>query len=149
MIHRRLSRAPRRQPEKREQAAIVRLLRTLGAQVWVLGTQRRRTDYPGTMQTPGLPDLIASLPRGRQGCSARRAVESPTPAVRLEVEVKAAGGRLSPAQRTYRQHALACGIAHVVGGLDEVIAWLLDRGFLRPEQVPYDRRCDIMSEREP
>lgn len=130
----------RRQPEKREQAAIVRLLRTLGARVWVLGTRRRRTDYPGTMQSPGLPDLIVSLPRGRQGCSARRVVASSTPAVRLEIEVKARGGRLSPAQREYRQHALACGVAHVVGGLDDVIAWLIEHGFLRAEHDRLPRR---------
>jgi hypothetical protein len=27
-----------------------------------MGTTRRRGDYPGTMQTPGIPDLMAFLP---------------------------------------------------------------------------------------
>jgi hypothetical protein len=43
-------------PEKVIQQQIVTLLRSIGAQVWVLGTRRKRGDYQGTMQTPGLPD---------------------------------------------------------------------------------------------
>jgi hypothetical protein len=109
----------RRQPEKAEQAAIVRLLRLVGAEVWVLGTRRPRGDYPGTRQSPGLPDLIASLPT-RDG---RRR--------RLEVEVKVPGGRLSPAQRRYREHALASGIDHVVGDVDAVVAYLAAGGWIR------------------
>jgi hypothetical protein len=48
--------------ERAEQSHIVQLLRTVGGQVYVLGTTRRRGDYAGTMQTPGLPDLLAFLP---------------------------------------------------------------------------------------
>jgi hypothetical protein len=45
----------RRQPEKAEQAGIVKLVRALGGRVYVLGTRRKRGDFQGTMQTPGLP----------------------------------------------------------------------------------------------
>lgn len=106
--------------EREEQAAIVGLLRALGAAVWVLGTTRPRGDHPGTCQTPGLPDLIAALPATRQH-----------PAQRLEIEVKRRGGRLRPAQAVYRAHALACGIAHVVGTRDAVLAWLRAEGRVR------------------
>jgi len=111
-----------RVPEKAVQAHIVQLLRSLGAQVWELGTRRGRRDYHhGTRQTPGLPDVIASLPRlptdpgFARGFTRRR----------LEVEVKAAGGRLRAEQKTYRAEANAAGVDHVVGDLGAVIGWLL------------------------
>ena len=114
----------RRQPEAAEQHAIVQLLCTVGCQVWTLGTHRRRGDYHGTMQSPGLPDLLAFLPRaGGLLC----------------IEVKAKGGRLRPEQETFRNACLACEapwqVHHVVGGLDAVIAYLIALGLLKPEQV--------------
>lgn len=113
-------------PEKVEQAHIVRLLRSLGGQVYVLGTHRRRGDHPGTMQTPGLPDLIAFLPR--------------IPGV-LCVEVKSARGRLRPEQAAFRASCLAIGppVYHVVGGLNAVLAQLVALGLLRADQVPAHR----------
>ena len=72
--------------EKQEQQAILELLRLVKARVYVLGTVRPKGDYPGTRQTPGLPDLEAWLPHGN-GCHL------------LKIEVKAVGGRLSDAQR--------------------------------------------------
>src|SRR3990167_11056267 len=54
----------RRHPERAEQAACLKILRLLGAEVYVLGTTRKRGDHPGTMMTPGLPDLYAFLPMG-------------------------------------------------------------------------------------
>lgn len=77
----------RRQPERAIQAHVVRLLRHVGCTVWVLGTTRRRGDYHGTMQTAGLPDVIAFLPRAGGV---------------LFVEVKAPGGRLRPEQAQFR-----------------------------------------------
>ena len=114
----------RRQPEAAEQHAIVQLLCTVGCQVWTLGTHRRRGDYHGTMQSPGLPDLLAFLPRaGGLLC----------------IEVKAKGGRLRPEQEVFRNACLACEapwqVHHVVGGLDAVIAYLIALGLLKPEQV--------------
>lgn len=120
----------RRRPERREQEAIARLLRSLGAMVYVLGTVRRRGDYPGTMQSPGLPDLLAFVP------------VPPDRRLRrfLSVEVKAPGGRLRPAQAVWRDWCAAAGLAHVIGGLDEVIAWLLAEGVLRREEVAWYRQ---------
>jgi len=117
----------RRQPERAEQAHIVRLLRTLGSDVWTLGTTRRRSDYQGTNQAPGLPDLLAFLPASDGG------------RVLLVVEVKASGGRLRPDQVRFRDCCRAAGIAHVTGGVDAVIAWLLDHGYLKPEHVAHYR----------
>lgn len=119
----------RRHPERAEQAAIKALLEHIGAAVWVFGTTRRKGDYQGTMQTPGPPDLQAFLPRGLG---------------LLCIEVKAPGGRLSDAQRRFRQECLSClspyQVRHVVGGLDAVIAELVPLGLLRVDQVAHYRR---------
>ena len=45
--------------EKEIQADIVKLLKTVGAAVYTIGTKRKKTDHQGTMQTPGIPDLVA------------------------------------------------------------------------------------------
>ena len=117
-----------RHPEALEQRAIVQLLHTVGCQVWVLGTTRRRGDHPGTMQSPGLPDLLAFLPRG-MGL--------------LCIEVKAKGGRLRPEQETFRNATLACAapwqVHHVVGGLDAVIGYLMSLGLLKAQDVAHYR----------
>ena len=119
----------RRQPEAAEQRAIVGLLRTVGCEVWVTGTHRRRGDYQGTMMTPGLPDVIALLP-GDRGV--------------LFVEVKAEGGRLRPDQIRFRDACLRAmdagrGVTYATGGLDAVIVTLIGLGLLKPDQVPYYR----------
>jgi hypothetical protein len=118
----------RRQPERAEQRAIVQLLAHVGCRTWTLGTTRRRGDYHGTNQSPGLPDIIAHLPDGGGV---------------LFVEVKAPGGRLRPEQRDFRELCLLCrspfGVHHVVGGLDAVIAYLVRLGLLKAEQVAHYR----------
>jgi hypothetical protein len=121
----------RRQPERVEQRQIVNLLRSLGATVYVLGTTRRQGDHMGTMQTPGIPDLWAFLP-ARSGVS--------TLYLCLWVEVKAPGGRLRPEQRAFRDQCTARGVPHVVGGVDAVIAWLIDAGYLLPQNVAHYHR---------
>lgn len=112
-------------PEKAVQAQCVALLRSLGAQVWVLGTVRARGDHPGTRQTPGVSDVIAFL---RGAC--------------LFLEVKAAGGRMRPEQVVFREAARSCGapVYHVVGGVNELFAWLVERGVVKAENVPHERR---------
>ena len=106
-----------RVPEKAVQAQVVQLLRQLGFRVWTLGTVRRAGDHPGTMQSPGLPDLLA-FGRGHLLC----------------VEVKARGGQLRPSQAAFRAECLAGpAVAHVVGGVDDVVTWLAGIGlFGRP-----------------
>lgn len=113
---------PPRVPERVVQQQIVHLLRSLGAQVWVLGTVRPRGDTPGTRQTPGIGDVFACL-RGRA----------------LWVEVKAAGGRLRPEQVVFREAVLTTPCHHVVGGVDEVVAWLVAQGILRADAVAHYR----------
>lgn len=116
------------QREKVEQAHIVQLLRSIGAQVWVLGTHRRQGDHQGTMQTPGHPDLVAFLP-----------VTAFASSVLLYVEVKAAGGRLRPEQVAFQLCCQTAGVQHLVGDCNGVIAWLIDRGYLSRDGVAHYR----------
>lgn len=117
---------PSRVSEKVEQAAIVELLRTIGAQVYVLGTVRRKGDHPGTMQTPGLPDVLAFLPP--RWWEPSKAFLRGT----IAIEVKAKGGRLREAQKEFRAACESSPVAYVTGGLDVVIWWLESRGYLKP-----------------
>jgi hypothetical protein len=117
-----------RVPEKAEQQHIVQLLRSLGFAVYVLGTVRPKGDTPGTRQTLGIPDLFAWT-----------AARDGRPSRPLWVEVKARGGRLRPEQAVFREQALAAGTAHIVGGLDAVIAWLVAEGYMRAQHVPHYR----------
>lgn len=116
--------------EKVEQAQIVQLLRALGGKVYVSGTTRRRGDYAGTMQTPGIPDVEVFLPRR----------DVPGKRLQLKVECKSERGRLRPEQAEYRELCAQAGVEHVVGTLDAVIAWCVDRGYLRAQDVPHYRR---------
>jgi hypothetical protein len=121
---------PARVPEKSEQAHIIQLLRSVGGKVYVSGTTRRRGDHQGTMQTPGIPDLEVFLPRR----------DVPGKRLQLKVECKAVGGRLSPEQQEYKQLCAEADVAHVHGTLDAVIAWLVDRGYIKADSVPHYRR---------
>jgi hypothetical protein len=113
-----------RPTERQEQAHIAALLRSLGAYVLTLGTTRKRGDYHGTMQTPGLPDVICFLP-AKLGHEAKQL---------LFIEVKAPTGRLRPEQITFLEQCHDAGIPHIVGGLDTVFRWLVDQGYLRENQ---------------
>jgi hypothetical protein len=121
---------PRGRLEKHEQADGVRLLRSLGAAVYVLGTTRRSGDYQGTMQTPGIADVEAWL-RCPQGTLTTMRL--------LKWEVKRAGGRLSPDQQAYRQLVEQSTVDYVCGDLNALIAWLIGAGYLRRDHVPHDR----------
>jgi len=115
-------------PERAIQSHIVQLLRSLGGDVWELGTTRSTRDFHmGTRQTPGLPDVIAFLP------------VRPAAKRMLIVEAKAPGGRLRPQQKLFRECCQASSVDHVVGGLDEVIAWLIVYGYLKRDQVAHFR----------
>ena len=54
------------QLEKEIQADIVKLLNTVGAAVYKIGTTRKKGDHQGTMQTPGIPDLVAFVPTSKK-----------------------------------------------------------------------------------
>lgn len=164
----RVRRAPR-QLEKTEQAGGVKLLSTIGAKVYVLGTRRSRgrpcpkcgtfvEEHQGTRQTPGVGDVLAFLPPRRQAavvtcrhgndadlclddaCNRQRdLVNAPTREV-LWWEVKRPdGGRMSPDQREFRDLCEQSRTAHVVGPLDELIAWLIARGYVLRNQLPHYR----------
>lgn len=119
----------RRQPERAIQAQVVKLLRSIGADVWVLGTTRRRGDYHGTMMTPGIPDVFAVLPIRHRDMD-RTA---------FWVEVKAPSGRRSPAQDRFAGLMAMTACAYVCGGLDDVIGYLVDHGYVRTHQLAHYR----------
>jgi len=109
----------RQQPERAEQRAILDLLKLVHAEVWVLGTVRKRGDWPGTRQTPGLPDILAFV---------RCPLMIYPPAQFIAIEVKASSGRLSPDQRRFEAACRRADVTYLVGGVDAVLAWLRARG---------------------
>jgi len=124
--------------EKAEQAHVVQLLRGLGGIVYVVGTHRKKGDYQGTMQTPGIPDVMAFMPP--------RVVLGVARPVFLFIECKAKGGRLSLDQDNFRRHCADALVEHVVGGLDDVIAWLVARQYVKAEQFPHYRQPQAAGE---
>ena len=124
--------------EKAEQQHIVQLLLSIGAAVYVLGhpspNDGRR--HRGTGQTPGVPDLLAFLPwRAPLDGLGIESLER-----QVWIEVKAAGGKLRPEQETFRERCEKSGVAHVIGGLDAVIAWLAERGYVKASAFPHYRQ---------
>jgi hypothetical protein len=149
--------------EKTEQAHIQQLLTSIGGMVYVLGTRRSRgkpcpncqTFVPedqGTRQTAGIADLVAFLPPRPKyepmdvdeetGSFSRFQAGRP---VLLFVECKAEGGRLSIEQRAFRDLCIDAEIAHVVGGLNAVIAWLVPRHYVKAENFPHYRQPAAMN----
>lgn len=115
--------------EKVIQAQGIALLRSINGAVYSLGTVRRRGDHPGTMQSPGVPDVLFFLP--------------PPPIWGSAIvgwwEAKARGGRMSPAQVTFRDHCLGVAMRHVVGDLDALIAFLKAERYLVDKTLPHYR----------
>ncbi|MGE3276753.1 MAG: hypothetical protein AB7O67_16700 [Vicinamibacterales bacterium] len=132
------------QHEKGEQANGVRLLLSMGAKVYTLGTRRSRgrecpncgefvAEHQGTRQTPGIADVFAFLKdQPTMGQPDRRRA--------LWWEVKRRdGGRLSAEQQEFRDLCAAASTDHVAGDVDALVAYLVDRGFLRADRVPHYR----------
>ena len=114
--------------EKEIQADIVKLLKTVGAAVYQIGTTRKKGDHQGTMQTPGIPDLVAfAMVPGLASPHAPFVVH----VEQLWIEVKRPGGTMSAPQRLFRTQAVTAGCELVVGGVDEVLVWLKDRGVVK------------------
>lgn len=118
--------------EKVEQAHSVELFDRIGAQVYVLGTRRKKTDHQGTMQTPGLPDLLVFLPP--------RAGQTPRRRLLMVEQKRSREGRFSPAQIVFRELCQESEVAHVGGDFNAVIAWLVAEGYCRDEQFPHYRQ---------
>ena len=125
---------PFRIPETTVQSHIVQALRNISAGVYVLGRpglRERRCPHcghmvkldPGTRQTPGVSDLLAFLP------DAPRAPFGPGRLVC--VEVKAQGGVLSEDQKTFRNWCERTSTSYLTGGLDVVLEYLKQGGYLR------------------
>ena len=122
------------QHEKRIQSQIVTLLRSVGAAVYVLGTRRGRGDYQGTRQTPGLPDIWTILPPSRIGSG---------PAG-VWIEVKAPHGKRSREQEAFAAGCNIASVPYLCGGLDDVIAFLVERAYLKPAQLAHYRQPRVM-----
>lgn len=111
--------------ERVEQAHCVQLLRTLGGDVYVLGGHRAKGDRPSTMQTPGIPDVYAILPPHGDG------QRQP-----LWLEVKRQKGSVvRPEQRRFAELCAQAGHWYVRGCLNDLIAALIARQYLKPDQV--------------
>jgi hypothetical protein len=117
--------------EKNEQASICNLVGQIGGVVYTLGTTRAMccgvcgspsTD-PTTRQTPGLADLAIFLPPNP------RRIDGVWTFV--WVECKGRRGTLSEEQLRFRRFNQVAGVAHLVGGLDEFIAYLELGGWVK------------------
>lgn len=124
----------RQQPERREQEAVKRLLKTIGAKFWVAGTVRRKGDHPGTMQTPGLADLPLVFLPVRNGARRLVVIEVKSPKA-----AKAKSGGLSVEQRELQQCCWEAGVSYIHGDLDTVIGWLVVHEYVKASQFPHYR----------
>lgn len=121
--------------EKDEQLGIRKLMLQIGAREYVLGTKRRKTDFHGTMQTPGIADLQFFLPERRPTFVLYRSRRF------VVVEAKREkGSRFSPEQIEYRDLCAAAGIDYIGGCLNDVIAWLVAETYLDPKNLPHYRQ---------
>jgi hypothetical protein len=93
----------RRPSEKQVQAAVKEMLGKIGCRVYDTSQPMR------ALITPGVPDLIAFHPR--RGL--------------LFIECKAPGGKLSEAQEDFQRLCRQAGIHHIVGGVEDVLAFLV------------------------
>jgi hypothetical protein len=118
-----------RASEQQEQAAIVELLKSIGAAVYVLGVKRKRGDYQGTMMSPGIPDLYAMLPAPPE--NPVLPMHCQTDPCALWIECKRSGGRLRSEQAEFRRQCEAIGQPHIVGGVDDVLAFLQQHGWVK------------------
>lgn len=137
------------QLEKIIQSQGVSLLKSLGGEVFESGTRRGHVrckkcgsltpEHYGTRQTPGIADVHAFLPPPRYP---RPNLEGPQAIQWRELywEAKAPGGRPTPEQRRFKELCEWSGVAHVLGDLDALIAWLIAREYLKAENVPHYRQ---------
>lgn len=119
------------QDERAEQASIRNLTAQIGGIVYTLGTVRATccatcgapNSDPTTRQSPGLPDLAVFLP-----APPRVPAYGPT---FVWIECKGRRGTLSAEQLQFRELCQAARVQHLVGGLDEYIAFLEAGGWVR------------------
>lgn len=126
--------------EKFQQHDGCKLLSSLGADVYTIGTRRSKgkacpkckTFVPedqGTRQTPGIADVLAFLPE-----------KNGKPAIALWWEAKHAdGGHASAEQLHFAELCRRSSQAHCIGPLNALFAWLLEHKYLNAGQVPHYR----------
>jgi hypothetical protein len=128
--------------EKAEQAQILTLVAALGGVAYVLGTRRAqfcgvcggRNQDQGTRQTPGIADLLVILPPAPTTYA-----QPGTPWVPIWIEVKGRGGSLSLEQVAFKRYCDDCKHPHIVGGLDAVVEFLEQRGWLVARTLAHGR----------
>jgi hypothetical protein len=88
-----------------------------------LGFEVIRFSHPGkTMQTPGIADRrYYRRPRTVE----RRDGQFITAAIAVWWEAKSATGEQRPGQKLFQELVTACGEQYVLGGIDELAAWLV------------------------
>jgi len=152
------------QHEKIEQSRIVQLATSVQGTVYVLGTRRGRVkcpscgtfvqEYQGTKQTAGISDLVIFLPRARYLSDAVPGIGiNPASAqyfgpCLLFLEAKSKDGRMSPAQRAFRDLVVGLGIErveHCVGTYDDFIRWCCAHGYCRVDSFPHYRQPKAVS----
>jgi hypothetical protein len=117
---------PRRALEKAVEAQIDRLCALAGC------TAIRFSQARASMQTPGIPDRLYFA----------EARHAPDLGLAFFVEVKAAKGVQSAAQKWFEGLCTACGVPYVCGGYREVLTFLVNRGLWRlPEGITVDHVC--------
>lgn len=147
------------QRERREQSDILKVLAPVSDKVYVLGTTRMpkcsncgqvlaRAHF-STRQTPGISDVYAMLKKptyrrepGIVGESREFHADPPffIPApTAVWVEVKAGKNKPTADQEEFAALCAARGIAHVTGGVNAVIGFLVAGGWLKIENVPHYR----------
>lgn len=97
-------------PESREQARVIKLYRLCGCTVYPT------SQYRASRQAVGMPDLYVTHPAHADWWH----------------EVKAPGGKVSDAQRSFDEHASAIV---VVGGYDEAVVHLEWLGVIVPQST--------------
>lgn len=134
--------------EKTEQANIVELARSVGCDVYVLGTVRRGSlcqncgahvaGHRGTQQTPGIPDLEIWLPAH----GIQRVLHDTFGNTRelVKWETKSETGRLSDEQKTYRDMCAAGGVTWGCGTFADFEQFLVTRGLVIAQWIPHYRQ---------
>jgi hypothetical protein len=144
-------RAALKAPRVREtvvQRQIVKALAVIGATVYEIGRPPHRDDtnvHKGLRQSPGVPDLCVHMPVARYPIVTRHTEAGDEsmlmPPHTLWIEVKAVGGTLSEAQKGFRDFCLLADEPHIVGGLDEVLAYLQHYGYVK--ETAYYRQMSL------
>jgi len=146
------------QHEKFEQGDGIKLLRSIGATVYTVGTRRSRgtrckkcgefvpNPDQGTRQTPGIPDVLAFMRPHEMDLATQR----PRRHLLWWEAKRPGGGEESDAQREFRALCSETATLHCLGDVNDLVAFLVAQGFLKRENVPYYRLpANLMTESAP